>query len=210
MSATESLTDAHIRELAREIIRRPEFASWRQIDIGSIPLLATLRDLLNALSDFLGSLLGSNPYLYWAVIYSLAAVAILLIAHMVWTIRVALRTETGDAAPAHAAGGTDFAALADELAAAGRFLDAAHSLQLACIEQLLQRRLITLSRSEPNRTLRQRLAGSVVPVPEQSRLVRLLDQTETAWFRDRSQDPVLYDGWRQMLTRLSSLQAPAA
>jgi len=209
MIGLESLTDAHVRELAKEIVHRPEFARWREIDYGAIPILGALRELLEQLGDMMQSLLIRSPLLFWALFYGLALVALLLIAHLVWTIRVALRASHDEAGAVEAARGTDFIALADELAAASRFLDAAHCLQLACIEQLLRRRLISLSRSEPNRTLRHRLSRSPVPASEQSRLIGLLDQTETAWFRDRSQDPVLYDGWKQMLARLSSLQAPA-
>lgn len=205
----DPLSDSQVRDLAKEIIRRPEFAGWRELDLSGFPWLAALRDWLLQLDDLFGSMVIQNPVLLWTIIYSLALLAVLLIAHLVWTIRVALRASPIEISGLKVETGTDFVRLAEELATAGRFLDAAHCLQLACIEQLLRRRLITLSRSEPNRTLRRRLTGSAVPLQEQGRLVRLIDQTETAWFRDRSQDPVLYDGWRQMHSRLTSLQAPA-
>lgn len=203
----EHVGDDRARALAREIIRRPEFGSWREIDFGSLPLLAWLQEWLAWLNESLESLAFYSPALYWTLVYALAAIAALLIAHMVWTLRVALKANANDAADAPATGGTDFVALAGDLAATGRFLDAAHYMQLACIEQLLRRRLISLSRSEPNRTLRRRIVTSPVPAAEQAGLVRLLDQTETAWFRDRSQDPALYQGWRHLHARISALPA---
>jgi hypothetical protein len=201
------LGDDRARTLAREIVRRPEFSSWRETDFAALPLMSWLQHWLAWLSETLEALALFRPFLYWTIVYGLAAMALLLIAHMVWTLRVALRANTADVGGAAAAAGTDFVALADRLAAAGRFLDAAHYMQLACIEQLLQRRLIKLSRSEPNRTLRRRINGSPVPAAEQAGLMRLLDQTETAWFRDRSQDPALYAGWLDLHRRLCALPA---
>ena len=42
MTALESLTDARVRELAKEIVHRPEFARWSETDYGAIPILGAL------------------------------------------------------------------------------------------------------------------------------------------------------------------------
>jgi hypothetical protein len=118
MSVVEQLSDTHVRALAREIINRPEFSSWREIDL---PFLAAFRNFLEGLSEMFGSLWVRSPLLFWILIWGLALAGALLIAHMVWTIRVALRANGGDAGVEKGAVGTDFVAVADELAQAGCF-----------------------------------------------------------------------------------------
>jgi hypothetical protein len=93
------------------------------------------------------------------------------------------------------------------LAATGRFLDAAHCLHLACIQALVERGVVELSRSEPNRTLRRRVRASTLAGADAELWCALLDRTETAWFRSRSDEPDLYESWLSLHDRLLALPA---
>jgi hypothetical protein len=91
------------------------------------------------------------------------------------------------------------------LAADGHFLAAAHHVQLAALQMLLERRFVELARSEPNATLRRRLSGSSLPEAEKGDFLSLLDRLEAHWFRDREDDRALYRDWCQLHARLDGL-----
>jgi hypothetical protein len=102
-----------------------------------------------------------------------------------------------------------FVVEAEALAARGRFLEAARQLQLAVIQLLLRRRVLDLTRSDPNRTLRTRLRDAHMPEADRRDLLGLIDAFERGWFRDRREDPELYESWRAVHARLdTALGAP--
>lgn len=208
MSPAESLGDERIRELAREILSRREYARFRPFDSD---VLRYLLDWLREAIDWLSALYVVSPGL-WAVLFaSLVLVSLALLAHVVWSIRVALRTNS--IAPSRRAGAEppDFEREAERLAADGRLLEAAHAMHLACIERLLRSRALELRRHDPNRTLRRRVAAAAL-LPEQKRdFARLLDQLEERWFRDPTPQPrdlELLEGWRSLHARIPR-EAPA-
>jgi len=195
---------AQVRELAREIVARPEYARWQPQHIG------WLTDLLREIDRWLSSwtdLSRTRPVLFAAILTALLVIGLLLVAHVVYSLRIALRAGHPPAPQAPPAA-PSFIDEADALARAGRLLEAAHRLQLGVLALLLRCRVIELARSEPNRTLRRRLRQAALPQAERRELLSLLDRFEERWFRDRIDDPELYTGWRQLYQRLNALYQP--
>jgi hypothetical protein len=175
-----------------------------------------VRNVLDGLSnllDWLEGLSATNPALYAVLLTALLLLAAALLAHVVWSVRVALRATAPLAMPAHAASGPDLAAEANALAESARFLEAAHTLQLACLACLLSGGALELERHEPNRTLRARLLGArALPDAERREFLDLLDRLEARWFRDRSPAPddrELFAAWRGLYRRLRARPAAA-
>ena len=194
-------TDEQVRSAAIEILRRDPYARWRHADAAAA-ILEAIRRWLGGLNDWLLTLSLRQPALYWLLIGGLLLVAALLLVHVVWSVRVALSLPAPAAPRRAAGGGPSLFAEAEALAAQGRHLEAAHRLQLATIEVLLTRRLIALSRFEPNRVLRSRLEGAALREPDRRALVALVDRLETRWFRDRTNDAALYGDWYALHRRL--------
>lgn len=194
------MNDDAIRALAAEILRRDEYAGTRR----ALAAWDSLREWLAWLEALLGwgELRDTNPALFYAILAALLVVAAALVAHIAWTVRAALVFPA--ARPPAAAGEprARFAEDAEELARAGRFLEAARLLQLAVLEILLRGRVVELARSEPNRVLRRRLAAAPLADAERRDLVALLDRYERRWFRDREEDAGLFEGWRALHRRL--------
>jgi hypothetical protein len=195
--------DEHVRAVALEVLRRSEYARWREAQtVGEWlrPLLAWLEHLNGGLQR----LAWTQPVLYWLIIGGLLCTAALLLAHVAWSVRAALSVPAV-VATARPADGPSLVAEAEALAARGRFLDAAHRLQLATIELLLRRRVIALSRFEANRVLRARLASAALPAAERRTLLELVGRLEARWFRDRTDDADLYADWRALHRRLDAV-----
>lgn len=194
--------DDEVRRLAAEILARDEYSGPQKMLRGLEALLESLRSLLRGIG--VAELADSNPLLYWAIEIGLIALAALLIAHIVWSLRRALAAPAAAARTSPASVDADFAAEADELARQGRFLEAARRLQLGVLDSLLRGRRLELSRSDANRVLRRRLLDARIGDRERNELLGLLDRFETRWFRDRAEDPDLYHGWRALYARLAS------
>jgi len=206
----EAPGDEAVRALATEVLARSEYARFRTLQS------ETVRNLLDWLSNFLDRLEGlsvTNPALYAVLLTALVLLAGALLAHVVWSVRVALRATAPLATPAYAASGPDLAAEANALAEGARFLEAAHTLQLACLASLLSGGALELERHEPNRTLRARLLGArALPEAERREFLDLLDRLEARWFRDRSPEPgdrELFAAWRGLHRRLRARPAAA-
>lgn len=199
-------SEEQIRNLAAEILSRSPYAQWRHPDnqLGWRWLL----DALASFFDALGRLADTRPLLYAALMIVLLAIAVLLLWHVIYSVRRALLANGPSPAVATVAV-PDLREEARRLAAAGRFLDAARHLQLAALELLLQRGVLQLGRSEPNRTLRQRLRAAALPPREREELLRLIDELERQWFRDRQGEPRLYDGWQVLVERLVDARVAA-
>ncbi len=199
--ATPAGSDEEIRRLAREILSEPEFARWRPAAMGSLE--ETLIEWLNWIVRFLSGTADVSLAAYVVFWCALAAFVLLLGSQAVRTIRAVRAPRVAVARPTREARTTDFAAEAEAFAREGRYLEAAHCLHLACIEALLQRGVLRLSRSEPNRTLRARLRASSLPAADSEELCRLLDSMESSWFRTRQADAPLYEAWRAAHRRLA-------
>jgi hypothetical protein len=200
MSRVPAPDDEALRRLAAEILAREEYSDARRALEAWEALLERLRWLDSILGW--GDLAASDPLLYYAILGTLLVVAAALTAHIAWTVRAALTAPAPPAATTAPAPAPRFTEEADALARQGHYLEAAHRLQLGILDLLLRGRRLELSRSEPNRILRRRLAEARLDEGERRDLVELLDRFETRWFRDREDDPALYRGWRALYQRL--------
>jgi hypothetical protein len=207
VTPAEALGDERVRELARTVLARPEYARFRPIDD---ELMTRFFDWLRSALRWLTGLHETSPLLWYALFFALLITTGALIAHIVWTVRVALRTaqlaqprREPDALPS-------FDRDAERLAAAGRLLEAAHAMHLACIERLLRRSALELRRHEPNTTLRQRLGAAALAPAQRQEFLRLLDALEARWFRDPrpdARDSALFEDWRALHRRLDEAEA---
>lgn len=192
------IADEHVRAVAREILSRPPYGAWH--DTRALSSLRWLKDLLEGWNDWVS---GLPAFAQIVLLGGMLTLSALLLTHVVWSLVAALRTPRPDAAPAPAASAPGFADEADALAAQGRFLDAAHRLQLATIALLVTQRRLTLSRFEANRVLRRRVREAALPLADRRSLLELVDRLERGWFRDRAGDAALYDAWRALHARLA-------
>jgi hypothetical protein len=137
----------------------------------------------------------------------MAALTILLLAHIVWSIRSALAPPVAQRASQRAPEPPRFSEEAHALAQAGRYLEAAHRFHLASLELLLRDGALELARHEPNSKLRERLARSALPPDLRSELIRSLDSLQARWFRERRGGRDLYEAWRALHARLAQTQS---
>lgn len=193
--------EANARALAREILRGPEYARWRELDG---------RDWVGGVGDGLGAMLQAflemplrHPGWFWAIEIALLVTAGVLLAHVVVSIRAALPPSVPSSPPDVSRDERNWLREADSAAAEGAFLQASHTLQLGALDILLRARCLRLNRSEPNRILLERLHEADLDEVVRSRLIALILRLETAWFRDRSDDAVLYRDWRSLFASLS-------
>jgi len=199
-------SDERARELAAEILQRPEYADGQTYRLRS-QILERLIEWLRDLSAWFDTLRFESPALYWTLLLVLLVTLVLLLAHVTWSIHAALTAARRPPERRPEAARPHFTDEAAALARGGQFLAAAHRLQLAAIELLLNRNLLDLSRFEPNRVLRRRLREARLPAAERDDLLALLDRLETRWFRDRTEDDELYRRWQALYERLERLPA---
>jgi len=205
MVAPSDLSDEQIRSLAAEILSRDDYfrpgiahEAWRE-------LLTRILDFF----DFLEALRIASPLIYWLILGALLLVALALLAHVVWTVRLALRMPGPEARERARPPGPGFLAQAESLAREERFLEAARRVELGTIELLLRRRVIELSRSDPGRALREQVQRSALPEAERSALISLQRRLEAGLFRENSADRSLYQAWLDLHRRLDSVAAPS-
>jgi hypothetical protein len=205
VAAPSDLSDEQIRTLAAEILSRDEYfrpgiaeEAWRA-------LLARILGFL----DFLEALRFSSPLLYWMILGILLLAAVVLLAHVVWTVRLALRMPGPETQERARPAGPGFLEQAESLAREERFLEAARRVELGILELLLRRRVIELSRSDPGRTLREQVRVSALPEAERSSLISLQRRLEAGLFREHAADRVLYQAWLDLHRRLESVAVPS-
>ena len=209
MTPLPPASDDAIRALATDILSRSAYARWRPQQSGWVlELLRQLQTWLQAWSGWMRELSLARPWLYAGIVGALVLLAAALLAHLVYALRVALAAGRAPVQARHETDAPGFLAEAEALSGHGRFLEAAHHMQLAVIDLLLRRRALELSRSDPNRTLRLRLQTAALPKGERGELLVLLDRLEKQWFRDRAEDRDLYDAWRRLHERLQMLPEP--
>lgn len=203
------MTDQAVRDLAGKILARPEYAGATGAQSRVEGWL--FRFLNRILHWFTGLevLRDSSPLLYWLIVIAIAAVSVALIAHVTWTIWIAMTApEPASSDRASAASLPDLAREAESLAASGRYLDAAHRLMLASFRTLAERSVIELRPDRSNRWIRAALRGSTLAENLAGELDALVERTERRWFgdraRDRTNDPEIYARWRSAFEQLSS------
>jgi hypothetical protein len=203
------MSDDAVRQLASKILARSEYAESNgihsKVDSWTLRLLERILHWFSGLE----LLRDSSPLLYWLIVIAIAAVCVGLIAHVTWTIWIAM-TAPEPASPARASGAglPDLAREAESLAASGRYLDAAHRLMLATFRTLAERSIIELRPDRPNRWIRAALRGSALAENLALEIDALVERTERRWFgdraRDHSNDPEIYARWRSAFEQLSS------
>jgi hypothetical protein len=195
------LTDSRVRDLAHEILARPEYAAVRPLAIET-----WLYSILHRLIDWLGSLgtlRVTAPGLYWLILIGLFLVFGVLVAHIVWSISVALRAPEPKDRLASGGQLRDPAAEAERLAASGNFLEAAHNLMIATFRTLAERSVIELRPDRSNRWIRRALRDSQLNGQLVGEIDRLVARTERQWFGDRENSPDIYSDWRSAFDQLS-------
>jgi hypothetical protein len=198
---TDGESSEALRAAVRAVLAEPEYAWWQPQESPD-GIAAAIARWSGDLLRWLAALRTDAPAIYWTLVAGLFIVALALLVHATWTVRVALRAR-GTAPVTARASRTDFATLAAALAARGEYLEAARHVQLAVLELLLARRVIALERSEPNAVLRARLRAARLPDADRAACVTLLDRLERAWFRDSTASRDLYDDWRRLHGRLA-------
>jgi hypothetical protein len=201
-------SDEQVRRLAAEILDRDEYAAYRIDEEAWLAFFERLAHWLDALSGRVMDLSVTSPLLYWCLIGTLLVAALLLLGHVAWSLRTVFIAAAPAPPDSDRPSTRDWLNEAERLARAGRFLEAARRLQHACLERLLTVGVIELSRSDPNRVLRRRLAEAPLDAEQRAELVELLDRLETHLFRDSAADAGLYESWRQLHARLR-LRVPA-
>ena len=202
MSDLASVSDLHVQALAREILAREEYARFRVLEQ---EWLAEWLAWLARLLEGLVRLRAESPLLWALLLLGLLAITALLLAHVAYSLRAALRASGPPPRP-RSAREPELDREAEDLAAAGRFLDAAHAMHLACLRRLLDRGAVELRRHDPNPVLRARVARSRLAERERGEFLALLDGLETRWFRDRAPDAgdrTLFEAWRGLHRRLA-------
>jgi hypothetical protein len=205
MASPSDFGDEQVRALAAEILSRDEYfrpgiaeEAWRA-------LLARILGFL----DFVEALRIASPLIYWSILAGLLLAALALLAHVAWTVRLALRMPAPEAREPGRPSGPGFLERAERLAREERFLEAARQVELGTLELLLRRRVIELSRSDPGRALREQVRCSGLPEAERSSLVALQRRLEAGLFREHAADRSLYQAWRDLHRRLEAVAAPS-
>lgn len=187
-------SDTQVRQLAQEILEREEYARFRP-DPEEVARLFRFLQWLRDFLDWMDLQYEQAPWIFWSIITALALVAVLLLAHLIWSLRVALRAPVTKTVPRTSLHEQDLLEEARGLAARGQFLEAAHRIELAVIALLIQREVIELSRSDPNRILRKRITAAPLHDSLRRDFVQLLNRLERQRFRDHEEDPALYEAW---------------
>jgi hypothetical protein len=188
------LSDSRVRDLAHEILARPEYAVVRPAAVETW-LHSMLLRLIEWLQN-LGTLRITAPGLYWLILG-------LLVAHIVWSISAALRAPDPKEHLPGSGQLRDPAAEAEVLAASGNFLEAAHSLMIASFRTLAERSVIDLRPDRSNRWIRRALRDSQLNGTLVVEIDNLVTRTERQWFGGRENNPDIYSQWRSAYDQLS-------
>jgi hypothetical protein len=200
------MSDEAVRQLANKILARPEYAGAVGINAKTESwLLKWLEKILGPISH-LEVLRSSSPLLFWMIVLAIALVCGALVAHVTWTIWLAMSAPE-PAPPSHEATATapDLAHEAESLAAGGRYLDAAHRLMIACFRTLAQNAIVELRPDRSNRWIRAALRKSRLAENLAIEIDALVEATERRWFGDRANDPAIYARWRSALKQLGQM-----
>lgn len=193
-----SISDSAARQLAAEILARPEYAQYRE---QNHDWLRKLLSWLMRVFEWLPGLYYTAPLLYWLMLIGLLALSALLITHMVKTLTSALRTPQPQLEAARPSQ-RDFPAEARALAADGAYLEASHRLLLGSLVQAARAGVIELKPDDGNRAVCDKLRRSRLPPELSARLVGLIQETDAIWFGARAQRPELYEAWSATYAQL--------
>lgn len=194
---------AQIRDTVARVLDDPAYAWWRTPAESGGGWTQAVGRALRAFFERMAILQAEQPVLYWTLLLVLLLLAVALLVHAGWTVRVALRASAGTAPEDRHGEPLDYRALAARFAARGDHLEAARHVQLAVLELLVARRVIPLARSDSNAVLRQRLRAAPLPEQEQHECLGLIGRLERACFRDHAGSEDLYRAWCGLHERLA-------
>ena len=78
-------------------------------------------------------------------------------------------------------------------------------MQLATLALLIEFDWLELARSDPNRTLRERIRASSLPGRERDQLIDLVDRLEALWFDEPREDRSLFEAWLALDARIVAI-----
>jgi hypothetical protein len=194
-----TIDDAGVRARAGEVLARPEYARYRTM---SAEWLRKLLELLHDWIAWLAELRERSPALYFILLIGLLAVSALLITHVLWSLRAAMRMpapQTGARPP----GERDFAAEAQALAERGDYLEASHRLLLASLAHAARSRLVELQPDDGNGAICRKLRSAALEPSIKQRWIELIAHTDALWFGAREQNEQLYAAWRNVYGELT-------
>ncbi len=197
-------SDPAARELAQQVLAGRDYARYRVDEAAWLSFFDQLAAWLEAIERWFDGLSIDSPFQAGLIYVGLLLVSAVLLTHVIWSIRQALAAPSPAVDRPQRRSPQDRARDAAGLAAAGRYLDAARMLQIACLELLVERGDLELRRADANSVLRRRLARSALPAPQRRTFLTLLDTLEANVFRDGDDDPQLYESWRVMHEGLRS------
>lgn len=219
------VADEEARRAAVEILAASEFTRWHE---GYESWLALLDRIVELIPDWLIRVVSSirraaTAFFDWFTeflrlfgvfgdvsegvgwVAGCILVAALIAFGWHWQSRSSLR---GVARNVQSSPGRDHAEALREagaLARTGQYLLAAHRVQLATLALLIEFDWLELARSDPNRTLRDRLRESALPTRECQQFIALVDRLEALWFDEPREDRVLFEDWISMDERIVTL-----
>jgi hypothetical protein len=189
-----------VRKLAAEILSRREFDAAKPTSFQTT--FQQWLDWIVSLIQRLQFIHDTSPVLYWMVMAAMMALVAAIVAHVVLTVRAALRAAEPPAKVSAHQAPPDLAAHAESLAAAGRYLEAAHWLMIASFRMLAEHSVIELRPDRSNAWIRAALVQSRLPGGLAAEIAGLVARTERRWFGERADDPEIYSQWRSALTQL--------
>ena len=218
-------TDEELRNAAADILAGSEFTRWHTNYESWLTLLERIGELI---PDWLFQLLSwvqraAGTIFEWIGEFlrlfgvfgdvgegvGWVAVCILIAALIVlgwnWRGRRALHHMSGAAQRSPGRGHAEAIREAGALARTGQYLEAAHRVQLATLALLIEYDWLELARSDPNRTLRDRVRASALPKLERRQLVGLVDRLEALWFDEPRDDRLLFEDWISLDERIVSI-----
>jgi hypothetical protein len=189
-----------VRKLAAEILSRREFDAAKPSNFQTA--FRKWLDWFVSLVQRLQFIHDTAPVLYWTIMAAMMLLVAAIVTHIVLTIRIAMRVAEPPAKASSQQAPPDLAARAESLAAAGRYLEAAHWLMIASFRALAERSVIELRPDRSNAWIRAALVESKLPGGLAAEIAGLVAQTERRWFGERADDPEIYSQWHSALTRL--------
>lgn len=204
MQVAAGPSDERVRELTNEILSNPPFDTWND---AAPDVLIRFVEWIARFFTWMEKIYVISPALYWLVLCGLLLLVFAMLGHIVWSTRIALKAPTSKAKTATTEVRPMWSKEATDLASEGRYVEAAHRLALGCVQSLVSGGHIQLDRSDANRILRKRVRSAALPEALSTEFLLLLDSFEARWFRDRVEDPDLYEAWRRLHSQISELPA---
>jgi hypothetical protein len=189
-----------VRKLAAEILSRREFEAAKPSSFQTA--FQKWLDWFVSLVQRLQLIHDTSPVLYWTIMAAMLLLVAAIVTHIVLTIRLATRVAEPRAKISAHQAPPDLAARAESLAAAGRYLEAAHWLMIASFRALGERSVIELRPDRSNAWIRAALGKSQLPGGLAVEIAGLVARTEVKWFGERADEPEIYSQWKSAFERL--------